>query len=211
MENVALVKINVGIFIFNDVEILDFTGPYEVFSSVRLSSKVLNKSNIDKIYKKPSPFKVFTISEKNKSIVTTGGLKVTSDYSFINTPRIDILLLPGGKGTRKLLDNKDVISWIKRKKELDLILSVCTGSLLLATAGLLKNKKATTHWSAVKLLKEISPSTNVINKRYTLDTIYTSAGVSSGIDLTLKVVEQYFGKIVAKNTSKYMEYRINKN
>tara|TARA_B100000029_G_C17204538_1_gene825714 strand:- start:28 stop:645 length:618 start_codon:yes stop_codon:yes gene_type:complete len=205
------VKINVGIFIFNDVEILDFTGPYEVFSSARLSSKVLNKSNIDEIYKRPSPFKVFTISEKNKPIVTTGGLKVISDYNFINTPRIDILLLPGGKGTRKLLGNKEVISWIKRKKKLDLILSVCTGSLLLATAGLLKNKKASTHWSTESLLKEISPSTKVTKKRFTLDTIYSSAGVSSGIDLSLKVVEQYFGNTVAKNTAKYMDYKVNKN
>ena len=203
--------IKLGIFIFNDVEILDFTGPFEVFSSTRVSSKVLNKNNINEIYKNSSPFKVFTISEKNKSVVTTGGLKVTSNYNFLNSPPIDILLIPGGRGTRKLLNNKSVLSWIKSQKKIDLMLSVCTGSLLLAAAGLLKNKKATTHWSAEDLLRKISPSTIVVKKRFIMDTICTSAGVASGIDLSLKVVENYFGQIVANNTSKYMEYKIYKN
>ena len=151
--------IKLGIFVFNGVEILDFTGPFEVFSSTRVSSKVLNKSNINEIYKTLSPFKIFTISEKNKSIVT-------SDYNFLNSPPIDILLIPGGKGTRKLLNNKTVLSWINSKKNLDLLLSVCTGSLLLAAAGLLKNKKAATHWSAEDLLKKLSPSTKVVKKRF---------------------------------------------
>ncbi len=203
--------IKLGIFVFNGVEILDFTGPFEVFSSTRVSSKVLNKSNINEIYKTLSPFKIFTISEKNKSIVTTGGLKVTSDYNFLNSPPIDILLIPGGKGTRKLLNNKTVLSWINSKKNLDLLLSVCTGSLLLAAAGLLKNKKAATHWSAEDLLKKLSPSTKVVKKRFIMDSICTSAGVASGIDLSLKVVEKYFGHTVANNTSKYMEYNLYKD
>ena len=196
----------VGIFIFKGVEILDFTGPYEVLASTRVTSKVLNKKNVNDIYKHPSHFKVFTITSKNKMIVTSGGLKVMSNYSFLDAPNFDILIIPGGKGTRSLISNKSVISWLYNKKNTKLIISICTGSLLLAAAGLLKNRKATTHWSAFELLKELSPSTKVLKKRYVIDKIFTSAGVASGIDLSLKVVESFYGKTVAKNTAKYMEY-----
>ena len=201
-------NIKLGIFLFNNVEILDFAGPYEVFSSARVTSQNLSKKNINQIYKMHSPFKIFTVSAKNKKITTTGGMSVTSDYSFLDAPKIDILLIPGGIGTRKLLSDKKVISWINNKKNIDLIMSVCTGSLLLAAAGLLENRKAATHWGARELLKKISPSTKVLKKRYVMDKIYTSSGVASGIDLALKVVEEYFGKNVARNTAKYMEYRI---
>ena len=197
----------VGIFIFKGVEILDFTGPYEVLASTRLTSKVLNKKNVNDIYKHPSPFKVFTITSKNKMIITSGGLKVMSDYSFLDAPNFDILVIPGGKGTRSLISNKSVISWLYNKKNTKLIISICTGSLLLAAAGLLKNRKATTHWSAFELLKELSPSTKVLKKRYVIDKVFTSAGVASGIDLSLKVVENLYGKTVAKNTAKYMEFK----
>ena len=198
----------IGIFIFNDVEILDFTGPYEVFSSTRKTSKVLSKKNINEIYKKPSPFKVFTISSKNKNIITSGGMKVISDYSFSDAPKFDILLIPGGKGTRKLISDNSVLKWINDKKNTKLIISVCTGSLLLGAAGLLKNKKATTHWSAFNLLKKLSPSTKVLKERFIMDEIFSSSGVASGIDLSLKVVEIFYGKTVMQNTAKYMEYNL---
>ena len=198
----------VGIFIFKNVEILDFTGPYEVFASTRITTKTLTKKNISQIYKKPSPFKVFTISKKNKKIITSGGMKVISDYSFLDAPNFDILLIPGGKGTRSLISNKSILSWIYKKQNTKLIMSVCTGSLLLAAAGLLENKKATTHWSAFKILKEISPSTTILRKRYVMDKFFSSSGVASGIDLSLKVVEIFYGKIVAKNTARYMEYNL---
>jgi len=198
----------IGIFIFKNVEILDFTGPYEVFSSARETSKILSKKNINEIYKKPSPFKVFTISSKNKNIITSGGMKVICDYNFLDAPNFDILLVPGGKGTRNLLNNQLVLSWLKEKQKSKLIMSVCTGSLLLGAAGLLKNQKATTHWSALQLLKKISPSTSIVRKRYVIDKVFSSSGVASGIDLSLKVVEIFYGKTVAKNTAKYMEYNL---
>ncbi len=198
----------VAIFIFNDVEILDFTGPYEVFSSTRKTSKILNNNNINEIYKHPGPFKVFTISSKNKNIVTTGGMQITSKYNFLDDPEFDILLIPGGKGTRKLISDQSLLSWIKDKRNTKLIMSVCTGSLLLASAGLLKDKKATTHWSALKLLKELSPSTKVLKKRFVMDEVFSSSGISSGIDLSLKIVEIFYGKTVMLNTAKYMEYSL---
>ena len=201
-------KKNLGILVFNDVEILDFAGPYEVFSSTRLTSQVLNKNNLLNIYKRNSPLNIFTISLKKK-IITYGGLKVITDYSLSNSPKLDILLIPGGIGTRILLKNKRIISWINSKKNLDFIISVCTGSLLLAKAGLLKNRRATTHWGATEFLKKISPTTHVIKKRYVAsDNIYTSSGVSSGIDLSLYIVEKLYGEKIAKNTAKYMEYKL---
>ena len=197
----------IGIFIFKDVEILDFTGPYEVFGSARKTSKILSNKNINEIYKKPSPFKVFTVSSKKK-VVTSGGMRVICDFTFLDAPNFDILLIPGGKGTRKLLTNKSTLSWLKKQKKSKLIMSVCTGSLLLGAAGLLKNQKATTHWSALQLLKKISPSTSIVRKRYVIDKVFSSSGVASGIDLSLKVVEIFYGKTVAKNTAKYMEYNL---
>ena len=125
-----------------------------------------------------------------------------------NCPALDILIIPGGIGTRKLLKNKKVLNWLKLKKNVDIIASVCTGSLLLAKAGFLENKKATTHWGALKLLKKISPSTIVINKnKFVFDEYYTSAGVATGIDMSLHIIENIYGKTIAKNTAKYIEYK----
>ena len=125
-------------------------------------------------------------------------MKVVCDYNFLMHPNFDILLIPGGIGTRKLISNKSVLSWIYKKKNTKLIISICTGSLLLAASGLLKNRKATTHWSAFNLLKEISPSTSVLRKRYVMDKIFSSSGVASGIDLSLKVVEIFLEKLLLK-------------
>jgi transcriptional regulator GlxA family with amidase domain len=194
---------NVGIFIFDLVEVLDFSGPYEVFSSARLTKK-----STSFIQNTPKAFNVFTFSEKKKYISASGGLKVKSDFIFKNCPVLDILIIPGGIGTRKLLKNKKILNWLKLKKKIDIIASVCTGSLLLAKAGLLEKKRATTHWGALKLLKKISPSTIVISKnKYVYDKYYTSAGVATGIDMSLHIIENVHGKTIAKNTAKYIEYK----
>lgn len=195
-------KKNVGIFIFDSVEILDFCGPYEVFSSTRLSKKC--QASIDKL---PKPFEVFTFSEKKKLITATGGLCIKSNFTFKDCPNLDVLIIPGGIGTRKLLSNNIILNWLVLNKNVNIIASICTGALLLAKAGLLLEKKATTHWGALDLLKKISPSTQVLkNKRYVFDTYYTSAGVSAGIDMSLHIIEKILGKSIAKNTAKYIEY-----
>tara|TARA_A100001011_G_C14291835_1_gene836548 strand:- start:340 stop:945 length:606 start_codon:yes stop_codon:yes gene_type:complete len=195
-------KKNVGVFIFDQVEILDFAGPYEVFTSTRLVKK--STANIHNI---PCPFNVFTISEKKKNIITTGNLSIKSDYSFSNFPYVDILIIPGGIGTRSLLKNRKVLKWIKNFDEKSTIASVCTGALLLAKAGLLLNRKATTHWGALNLLKNISPTTTIIeNKKFVFDKYYSSSGVSAGINMTLHIIQKFCGKIIAKNTSKYIEF-----
>lgn len=200
-------KVRIGIYIFNDVEVLDFTGPYEVFSSIRIPKKKLSYTALHK-----SPVELFTISENTKLITATGGLKVQSDYTFSNAPQPNILLIPGGIGTRKLLYNKNVLDWIRSHKNIDLLCSVCTGSLLLAKAGLLKNKKATTHKGSFSLLKKISPSTKIKRKhRFVKDKYFTSAGVSAGIDMSFKIVEDVFGRVISNNVANYMEYNIAKD
>ena len=200
--NSRIKKKNVGIFIFDSVEILDFAGPYEVFSSTRLT----NKSNAA-IHKLSCPFNVFTFTEKKKVITCTGGLSVKSNFTLNNCPKLDILIIPGGIGTRILLKNNNILTWLIYNKDIDIIASVCTGSLLLAKSGLLHNKKATSHWGALELLKKLSPSTKVLtNKKFIFDTYYTSAGVSAGINMSLHIIEKLFGKKIAQNTAKYIEY-----
>ena len=195
-------KKNVGIFIFDSVEILDFAGPYEVFCSTRLT----DKSNAS-IHKLSSPFNVFTFTEKKKFITCTGGLTVKSDFTLNNCPKLDVLIVPGGIGTRILLKNNNILKWLTDNKDINIIASVCTGSLLLAKAGLLDNKKATSHWGALKLLKKLSPSTQILtNEKFVFDTYYTSAGVSAGINMSLHIIEKLLGKKIAQNTAKYIEY-----
>ena len=196
-------KKNVGIFIFDNVEILDFSGPYEVFSSVRLSTE----SRAD-IYNIPAPFHTFTISEKQKEITTSGGLKINSNYNFNNYPKLDILIIPGGLGTRKLLFNKVVLKWISYNKSVPIIASVCTGVLLLAKNGMLHKKQATTHWGAFDILKNIDQTIIIKkNERFVFDKYYSSSGVSAGIDMALHIIEKIYDKTIAKNTAKYMEYK----
>lgn len=194
-------KKKLGIFIFDDVEVLDFAGPFEVFSCTRIFKNKNNK-NLG-----ISPFEVVMISENKRKIITSGGLKVFSDFTFKSHPELDILLLPGGVGTRPLLKKKKVLDWIKSNRNVSVLFTVCTGSLLLAKTGLLKDKTATTHWSALNELKKISPTTKVLKgKRFVIDTFFTSAGISAGIDISLKIIEKLYGKKIAKNTAKYMEY-----
>jgi len=201
-------KKNIGIFIFNDVELLDFSGPFEVFSRTRTKKGI--QSRLDE---KLSPFNTFTFSIDGKVITTTGGIKVIPNYSFSNVPSLDITIISGGFGTRKLLNNKKAILWIKDlPNKSSMIASVCTGSLLLAKAGLLRNKKATTHWGAIKLLKSIDKSINIIKKNKIVeDIIITSAGVSSGIDMSFYIVSKLYGEDVAEDTAKYIEYNRSQN
>ena len=200
-------KINVGILIFNEVEVLDFAGPYEVFSRVRTNKGAESRRSNDS-----APFNTFTVSLDDNHIKATGGLKIISDYNFVNCPNIDILVIPGGYGTRPLLNNEELLTWIKNVSETAKITSsVCTGALLLAKSGLLEEKRATTHWGAIEALKSISKKINVIpNRRIIDDEVITSAGVSSGIDMAFMVVEKLFGEEVASDTAKYIEFHRSK-
>ena len=200
-------KINVGIFIFDEVEVLDFAGPFEVFSRTRLLKGAESRRSNDS-----APFNPFTVSIDKKSLTATGGLKIIADYTFNNFPKIDILIVPGGYGTRTLLNNEILLKWIKAVSDkANITASVCTGSLLLAKAGLLEGKRATTHWGAIEALKSISKDIHVIrDRRVVNDEIITSAGVSSGIDMAFMIVENLYGEEVASDTSKYIEFHRSK-
>jgi transcriptional regulator GlxA family with amidase domain len=194
---------NVAVMIFEDVEVLDFAGPYEVFSRVRTVPGGPSRWNDES-----APFNVFTVAKTDAPLKAIGGLQVTPDYSFANAPGIDLLVVPGGLGARHLVDDVSTIEWIKSVAQTaEQTTSVCTGSLLLAKAGLLKNRTATTHWGALELLGSIDPSITVDAKaRYVDDVIVTSAGVSAGIDMAFHVVEQHCGEAVANDTARYIDY-----
>jgi transcriptional regulator GlxA family with amidase domain len=194
---------SVGIAIFDDVEVLDFAGPYEVFSRTRLVPGVESRRTTE-----TAPFEVFTVAPSSGAVRATGGLRVIPDFTYDDAPKIDVLVIPGGFGTRRLLDDPTTISWIQaRARESERVASVCTGALLLARAGLLQNSRATTHWGALDLLATIDPSIRVERAaRVVADTIVTSAGVSAGIDMSLCVVEALHGRAVADETARYIEF-----
>lgn len=196
-------KLNVGIFIFDGVEVLDFAGPFEVFSRTRLMPGVESRRSEDS-----APFNVFTVAQNAQPVVATGGLRVIPHFDFATAPPIGIIVVPGGFGTRPLLENAAVLSWIRKTAAAATrVTSVCTGSLLLARSGLLAGRRATTHWGALDLLATIDPTMKVERAlRVVDDGVVTSAGVAAGIDMALAVVESLHGREVADETAKYIEF-----
>ena len=191
----------VGIVLFENIEVLDFCGPFEVFSATRL--------NEEKRREEPSPFEVLLIAEKKDPVVTMGGMKVIPDHAFESCPKLDILVVPGGWGTRKEIYNATMLNWLRiRSSEVETLTSVCTGSMLLGSAGLLEGRSATTHWRSLDWMRESFPSVTVERDKHVVEDgrLFTSAGISAGIDMALKVVERYWGIDIARATAKQMEY-----
>ena len=195
---------NVGILIFDHVEVLDFAGPFEVFSRTRLDPGVESRRSEER-----APFRVFTVARTAAPVTATGGLRVIPDHPFTTAPPIDLLVVPGGFGTRALLQDEETLGWIRQvASAARKMTSVCTGSLLLAQAGLLENRRATTHWGALDLLASLGKGVRVDRTaRVVDDGIITSAGVASGMDMAFYVVESLFGRAVADETAHYIEYR----
>lgn len=200
----AAVPWTVGVLLFDEVEVLDFAGPFEVFSRTRLLPGVAARRSSDS-----APFRVVTIGRKRESITATGGLVVLPNHSFADTPRLDLLVVPGGFGTRALLNDAETLDWISwAASGARLVTSVCTGALLLAQAGLLADRRATTHWGALLQLDALGKGVRVERaQRVVDDGIITSAGVASGIDMAFYVVEKLCGREVADETAQYIEYR----
>ncbi len=197
-------RLHVAVLIFDDVEVLDFAGPFEVFSSVRLTAGVESRRNDE-----TAPFRVFTVAEHVDIITATGGLQVMPQFDFARAPHVDLLVVPGGFGTRRLLEHAPMLEWITTvASRAQLVTSVCTGALLLARAGLLRGKRATTHWGALDVLASLDSTILVDRERRVVgDGPVTSAGVSAGIDMALSVVESLHGKAVADETAHYIEFR----
>jgi transcriptional regulator GlxA family with amidase domain len=193
----------VGILLFDDVEVLDFAGPYEVFSRTRLQPGVESRRTDES-----APFRVVTVAQRNGEIRATGGLRVLPDHGFDSVPHLDVLVVPGGFGTRGLLENATLLSWIAdQARRVEQLASVCTGALLLARAGLLSGKRATTHWGAYDLLAQLD-NTIEVNRdaRVVTDGIVTSAGVAAGMDMAFTLIERFCGRDVAAETARYIEY-----
>jgi transcriptional regulator GlxA family with amidase domain len=194
----------IAIVLFDDVEVLDFAGPFEVFS-------VTGKRKVGHSYE------VFTVAEKD-TITARNQLVVKPVYTFATMPAADIILIPGGGGnhadgrpfgSRKEMDNPGMIHWVQQQsKQVELTLSVCTGALILAKAGLLENLEATTHFMALDTLKQLAPNTKVVSDKRYVDNgkIILSAGVSAGMDMAFYVVSKLQSPEVARETAQYMQY-----
>jgi cyclohexyl-isocyanide hydratase len=149
------------------------------------------------------------VAKSQEPVTATGGLVVVPRHGFADTPPIDLLVVPGGFGTRVLLHDEETLNWIRKTAAAARqVTSVCTGSLLLGKAGLLEGRRATTHWASLDLLDSLGAGVTVERSlRVVDDGVITSAGVASGMDMAFYVVESLFGREVADETAKYMEYR----
>ncbi|MGL4610402.1 MAG: DJ-1/PfpI family protein [Trueperaceae bacterium] len=195
---------NVAVLLFDDVEVLDFAGPFEVFSVTG------RRDGSD-------PFNVYTVAEK-PVIQARNNLNITPTHTLQTCPQPDILVVPGGGGkrpdgtlfgTRKEKTNEVLLEWLREKsKHTELILSVCTGALLLAKAGLMDGVRATTHHRALDELRSDAPTATIVNDERIIDneTLIFSGGISAGIDASFHVVKKLLGEAVAKETAVYMEY-----
>jgi transcriptional regulator GlxA family with amidase domain len=197
LDTTARKQRRVCILIFDDVEVLDFSGPFEVFS-------------VTGGRRGWAPFEVCTVAEEAKPVTTRGGLSVNPQYSFTSCVRPDILLVPGGIGTRREMNNPKMLRWLKeRAAEAELVLSVCSGALLLAKAGLLDGLTATTHHCAIDELRAVNSSSITIDcsQRFVDNgRVIVAGGISAGIDMSLHVVARLLGNEQALETARYMEY-----
>jgi transcriptional regulator GlxA family with amidase domain len=187
---------NIAIVIFNGAEELDYVGPWEVFTMLK--------------YAEEDSVNVFTVSQEGGVVTSAKGLRVLADHSFLNCPRPDILLVPGGMGTRIESENPVLLQFARTAAEnAELVTSVCTGAFVLAAAGLLEGKRATTHWASIESLRNRTEgkTTVVDNERFVDEgRVITAAGVSAGIDMALHIVGRLWSPETARTVQKYMEY-----
>ena len=193
--------LRIGIYIFGQVEVLDFAGPFEVFTTAtRVFLKHEKGTN--------APFEVVTIARTKAAIRARAGLVIAPDFTIDNHPKLDALLIPGGVVDEEL-KSQALCEWIQTVvPTTKLSASVCTGAFLLARAGLLEGKKATTHWEDIDDLKAMFPNTNVVENVRWVDEghIVTSAGISAGIDMSLHLVRRLVDNDLAEKTARQLEF-----
>jgi len=190
-----------GLVLFDEVEVLDFCGPYEVFSATRLDEARRRQE--------PSPFEVVLVAEVDRPVVASGGMRILPEATFATCPALDLLVVPGGWGTRREMGNEALLAFLRTQAaRVELLASVCTGALLLGRAGLLDGLRATTHWQSLQLMRELFPAVEVVGDASVVEAgkVFTSAGIAAGIDLALRVVGHYHGEAIARATSRHMEY-----
>ena len=193
--------INVAIYIYDNAKVLDFSGPFEVFTTAaRIAGDVV-------------PFNTFLVSEQSKQIQARAGYTLQSNYSFDDHPNIDVLIVVGGVHDAEM-EKPNVIQWIKQQSASScLTASVCTGAFLLAKAAVLSNMQVTTHWQDIKDLREQFPCLDVKEGVRWVDNgdIVTSGGISAGIDMSLHLVSKLHSHELAEQTAKQMEFSWTKN
>jgi transcriptional regulator GlxA family with amidase domain len=185
--------ITYGILVFDGVEELDFAGPWEVFGY----AATLHDAD-----------RLVAIAEHERPIRCAKGLAILPDHTFDNAPELDVVLVPGGMGTRTEVNNAVLIDWLRKTGgQCKWVTSVCTGVLLLHEAGLARGRRVTTHWSFVERLRERGNVTVVDDARYVCDgNLLTAAGVSAGIDMALWLLGQLYDPDFARQVQKYIEY-----
>ena len=194
--------VKVGIFVFPDVEVLDFAGPYEVFTTAARVSLRQNPAA-------GRPFEVFTVAESAATFKARAGLTVLPDFALGQHPAIDLLIVPGGVVTAEL-EKPVVVDWIAATAvQARITAAVCTGAFLLGQAGLLDGRRATTHREDIADLRRDFPQIDVVSDRRWVDegSVVTSGGISAGIDMSLHLVERLAGRDLALRTAHQMEYR----
>lgn len=187
--------------LFEDAEELDFVGPWEVFTMVR---ELAELQNLDIV--KPH---AFTVSEAGGIVRARKGMRFVSDHSFADCPQPDIIVVPGGQGTRTEVNNPAMLAWIaKVAPGCAWVTSVCTGAMLLTAAGPAKGKSVTTHWAFVEALRKREEAREVkAGARWVRDgNVVTAAGVSAGIDMALWLTGQIWSPDLARNVQRAMEY-----
>src|SRR5919202_2573490 len=190
----------VAILIFDDVEVLDFCGPFEVFSTARPAGENNDEARL---------FEVVTIAEEARTIRCRGGLLVQPHHTIAAHPVLDILVVPGGWGTRRERRNDRLLDWIvDQDRSTKITASICTGAFLLAERGLLDGRRATTHWASIEWMRQQYPDVLMVEDERVVDAghIVTSAGVSAGIDMALHLVSRLHGRETAGWTARRMEY-----
>ncbi len=182
-----------GIYLFPQVAALDFTGPYEVFA---ISNHLLNSG------------RVVTIAETTTPITCANGMEVIPQFTFENAPALDVVLIPGANELGAALKSNRAINWIQQQSgQVEYTTAVCTGALILQRAGLLKNKKATTHWSLIGELSKDETIEVMEDMRYVRDgKIITAQGVSAGIDMALWLVGELHAPAHARKVRRILHY-----
>ncbi|MEH7438939.1 DJ-1/PfpI family protein [Neobacillus drentensis] len=203
---------NVGILLFDNVDVLDYSGPFEVFSLTTNSANEVPELLTKGVPVERKPFKVWTISKDGGIVTSNNGLKITPDFSFENINKnLDIVIVPGGPfhAIETCIKDRELINWISTcSRSGRTIASVCSGAILLAEAGILTDKKATTHPFAYDYLENIYQDIEVVQDVRFVDNgqVLTSGGVSAGIDMSLHLVGKLMGEDTARTTAATLVY-----
>ena len=186
---------NIGIALFDGAEELDWAGPWEVLAAWAQQFP-------------DDGVRVFTLARKNRTITCAKGLRVLPDETWDTAPAMDVLVYPGGRGTRTELADEAVLDWIRGIADSGVVASVCTGSLVLAAAGLLDGRPATTHWGSLEALPTLGRDIEVRPDDRFVDTgdVITAAGVSAGIDMALHLVARLHSPERARKVRRYIQY-----